>query len=92
MRPRRLGELHNEEDAEHSRIGIPRTDYFGDDVPWSSEMLLRVVKGLFMTANKLVGGDVDLEIEGLLRSASLDEMTKARLKKGKQLGEGGMYI
>jgi len=92
MRPRYLGGVHNEEDQEHASIGNPRTDYFGDNIPWSGEMLLRVVKGLFVTAGNLVVGEVDREIEDLLRSSSLDEMTKARLKKGKQLGEGGMYI
>jgi hypothetical protein len=96
MRPRYLGEVHNdEEEAEHSRISIPRADYFGDEFPWSSEVLLRVVKSLFASAGRAVGGDVDRELEDLLRSTSHEEMTTAGLKEGKgwqRSGEFGMYI
>ena len=98
MRPRYLGEGHNNEEAEHSRIGIPHTDYFGDEFPWSSEVLLRVLKGLFASASRSVDEGVDRELEGLFRSTSGGEMKTAGLKKGngwqrsREIGEGGMYI
>lgn len=98
MRPRYLGEVHKNEDAEHSRIRIPHPDYFGDEFPWSSEVMLRVLKGLFASASGSVDEGVEGDLEGLWRSTSGDEMTTAGMKKGngwqrsREIGEGGMYI
>jgi hypothetical protein len=97
MRPRYLGEVHKEGE-EHPGKGIPHTEYFEDRWPWSSEMLLRVVKGLFVSAGGQVGGEVDRELEGLLRSGENKEVKPAGLKKATgwrhfgEVGEGGMYI
>jgi hypothetical protein len=92
-RPRYLGKVDKEE-ADHSRVTTTRMDYIEDEFPWSSEMLLKVVKGLFVSTGGPVGGD---ELESLLRWPSNSSENRAGLKKEKgwrhfQNGESGMYI
>jgi hypothetical protein len=96
MRPRNLGDVDkDEEEAEYSRTGISRTDSFGDESLWSSQMVLRVVKGLFVSAGRPVGQDVDRELEdlfGLTYSSENKEPGAKEVKGWRGVREVGMYI
>ena len=98
MRPKYLGEPDKVE-AENSRIMIPPTDHLEDDFSWSSEMLLRTMKSLFMAVGIPVGGDADRQLEGLLKPpCDENKVITAGPKEGKgsrhfqEVRETGMYI
>lgn len=89
MRPRCLEEPAEEGDRCHGGPGFAE-----DELPWSDEILQRVVKALFASIDGPVDGDVDRKIEGLLGTTNAKWVGKIR--KGRQrlgeVGESGMYM